>query len=182
MSRNPPKAQAKGPEKSGPDRVGTPVLLAGGGFSYSTSIEWLESMNLRVTVFLNLDADNPLDQEAVALARQVLNYCRLAKAAIQAGDAESAAWAALSACNAAWMADVVQGAKPKMLRDYKRQRGTHKQKRPELQEWIDQAVSVGRETAKELWNRAPEWITDQIGFDRFTKRVTEARKKLVASK
>lgn len=56
-----------------------------------------------------------------------------------------------------------------------------KPKRPELQRWIDsQVIKAMDETARELWVRAPSWITDPddgIGFDRFTKRVTAARKK-----
>lgn len=53
-----------------------------------------------------------------------------------------------------------------------------KPKRPELQEWIDKQVAAcAGETIKDLWRRAPDWVSDEIGFDRFTKRVAAARKK-----
>lgn len=59
--------------------------------------------------------------------------------------------------------------------------GRRKPKRPELQAWIDTQVSRATgETARHLWNRAPDWITDPddgIGFDRFTKRITASRKR-----
>jgi len=51
-------------------------------------------------------------------------------------------------------------------------------KRREVQKWIDAEVAKKTaETAKKLWSRAPDWLTDQIGFDRFQKRFTQARKK-----
>lgn len=53
-----------------------------------------------------------------------------------------------------------------------------KPKRAELQQWIDKQVSNRTgETAKQIWERAPQKFRDDIGFERFTKRVTAARKK-----
>ena len=50
-------------------------------------------------------------------------------------------------------------------------------KRPKVQKWIDAEVAKKTaETAKKLWSRAPVWLTDEIGFDRFQKRFTQARK------
>ncbi len=56
--------------------------------------------------------------------------------------------------------------------------GRKKPKRPEVQAWIEGDLSRHPgDTAAQRWNRAPDWITDDIGPDRFTKRVTAARKK-----
>lgn len=72
---------------------------------------------------------------------------------------------------------------PEILRDRRRQNGTRKPRRPELQQWIDEQVKR-KPAAKSpaLWKTAPEWITEQVGFDRFSKRVTTARKKLQGRK
>lgn len=70
---------------------------------------------------------------------------------------------------------------PLLKRDAKRQAGTRKPRRPELQVWINKEVAKGGETAKELYQRAPQWVKDEVEIDRFVKRVTQARK-LVASK
>jgi hypothetical protein len=67
-------------------------------------------------------------------------------------------------------------------RDAARQEGTKKERRPDITEWI--SSQLGRDSAikaSELWSRAPEWITEQLGFDRFRKRVSTARK-VAASK
>ena len=64
-----------------------------------------------------------------------------------------------------------------VLRDKRRQEGTHKPRRPEINQWI--ARQLERDPASKtpgLWSLAPEFITDSIGFDRFKKRVTQARK------
>lgn len=70
-------------------------------------------------------------------------------------------------------------AAPQAKRDKARQDGTKKPREPVagLQAWIDAQVKRATgETAGQLWERAPEWLTDAIGFDRFRKRVTAARK------
>lgn len=63
-------------------------------------------------------------------------------------------------------------------RDKQRQRGTRKPRRPEIDEWFDEQLDR-RPGVKspQLWAEAPDWITDQIEFDRFKKRLTEARKR-----
>lgn len=70
-------------------------------------------------------------------------------------------------------------------RDARRQQGTRKPRRPEVNEWIER--QLGREPgakSPELWSRRPDWMEDQVGYDRFSKRVTIVRKRLkaVASK
>lgn len=67
---------------------------------------------------------------------------------------------------------------PLLQRDRDRQNGTRKPKRPEIDAWIDgQLKRNGAAKSPALWQNAPDWITDQIGFDRFAKRVTKARKR-----
>jgi len=64
-------------------------------------------------------------------------------------------------------------------RDIRRQAGTKKERRPEITEWIIKNIkNRPRETREELWNRAPESIKDDIGRDRFLKRVSKQRKLL----
>lgn len=54
---------------------------------------------------------------------------------------------------------------------------------PGLQQWIEKQVQrLPDATAKEIYCGAPAWVTDDVGEDRFIKRVTQARKALVASK
>jgi hypothetical protein len=73
-------------------------------------------------------------------------------------------------------------AAPRVTRDNARQAGTRKGRRPEIDDWIDRQLSADpRGKTPDLWKRAPEWLTDQIGPDRFAKRVTASRKR-VASK
>lgn len=63
-------------------------------------------------------------------------------------------------------------------RDKRRQAGTSKERRPEITEWLDEQLRRTPEAkSPELWRRAPDWITDQIGERRFAERVTRARKK-----
>lgn len=68
---------------------------------------------------------------------------------------------------------------PLARRDKKRQDGTTKERRPEINEWIKKMLSRDPDAkSPALWEGAPDWITDQIGYDRFSKRVTEVRKEL----
>lgn len=63
-------------------------------------------------------------------------------------------------------------------RDMARQRGTRAPRFPECDEWMDNQLRRQPDVkAPDLWERAPDWITDRIGFDRFCKRVTAARKR-----
>jgi len=67
---------------------------------------------------------------------------------------------------------------PSVQRDDKRQEGTRKPRRPNVDDWIDGQLRANpAEKSPALWHRAPEWITDQIGQGRFAKRVTVARKR-----
>lgn len=68
-------------------------------------------------------------------------------------------------------------AAPQVIRDQARQNGTKKKRRPEVQAWIKERSKLAL-TTRELWDMAPDWITDQIGFHRFQKRVTAARKEI----
>jgi hypothetical protein len=65
-----------------------------------------------------------------------------------------------------------------LLRDRGRQEGTRKPRRPEVDAWIDGQLKANPAAkSPALWGDAPEWITEQIGEDRFAKRVTAARKR-----
>ena len=71
---------------------------------------------------------------------------------------------------------------PLARRDAKRQAGTRKPRRPEVDDWI--ATQLRRNPAAKcpaLWASAPDWLTDQIGEDRFKKRVTDARKRVASN-
>lgn len=67
---------------------------------------------------------------------------------------------------------------PLAARDQKRQEGTKKKRRIDIDAWMDRQLDRDPSAkSPELWAEAPLWISDQIGFDRFRKRVTEARKR-----
>lgn len=75
-------------------------------------------------------------------------------------------------CDPARRAELLLGK-----RDAARQAGTRKERRPEISRWIEDRLRRNPEAkAPELWAAAPDWITDTIGRDRFSKRVTKARK------
>lgn len=78
---------------------------------------------------------------------------------------------------ARWRIEQEVFARPRIERDAKRQAGTHMERRPDVTRWIDgQLIADAFAKSPDLWARAPEWLTEQIGFDRFRKRVTERRK------
>lgn len=71
---------------------------------------------------------------------------------------------------------------PLAKRDAARQEGTRKRRRRDVDAWIDAQLKANPAAkSPALWSAAPEWITEQIGEERFAKRVTDARKR-VASK
>lgn len=56
---------------------------------------------------------------------------------------------------------------------------TRKPRRQDINEWIAIAIKKDpNKTRSELWDDAPDRITDQIGKGRFEKRVSEVRKKI----
>jgi hypothetical protein len=64
-------------------------------------------------------------------------------------------------------------------RDRKRQAGTRKPRRPKIDAWIHgQLLKDSSVKSPTLWQAAPDYITDVICYDRFSKRVTKARKEL----
>ena len=66
---------------------------------------------------------------------------------------------------------------PEVSRDRARQAGTRKPRNDELQTGVNRLVARFPDlSATELWQKASTDIQDQIGFDRFRKRVTEARR------
>ena len=67
--------------------------------------------------------------------------------------------------------------RPILERDAKRQAGTRKPRRPAIDEWIAKALTRHPEgtTRPELWEKAPQWIKDQIGKDAFLRRVSKIR-------
>lgn len=70
-------------------------------------------------------------------------------------------------------------------RDARRQQGTRKPKRPQVNEWIERQLrrQPGAKSP-DLWSRRPDWMEEQVGYDRFSRRVSDVRKllKCVASK
>ena len=65
---------------------------------------------------------------------------------------------------------------PEVIRNRARDAGTRKPRNAPLQEAVNRLVERHPAlTAKELWREASSVITDQIEFERFRKRVTEAR-------
>lgn len=69
-------------------------------------------------------------------------------------------------------------AAPVVIRDNKRQEGTKKERRPNINAWINKQMKrTPKATRPELWDMAPDWLTDEIGRDRFLKRVSKVRKK-----
>ncbi len=65
---------------------------------------------------------------------------------------------------------------PLARRDDRRQAGTKKPRRPDIDNWISTAITNRPDaTRDELWNDAPQWIKDDIGKDRFKKRVSAQR-------
>ena len=68
---------------------------------------------------------------------------------------------------------------PMVKRDSDRQKGTHKPRFPECDEWMDGQLRRNPDAkSPALWRHAPDWITDRIAYDRFAKRVTAARKRI----
>lgn len=68
--------------------------------------------------------------------------------------------------------------RPKAERDDARQAGTHKERRPEINEWIAKQLKRDPDAkAPALYERAPGEITEQITtLGAFGKRVTKVRK------
>jgi hypothetical protein len=65
------------------------------------------------------------------------------------------------------------------LRDFRRQEGTRRERRPKITLWIQAQLKRQPDLSREqLWQDAPESITDEIGQDRFFKRVSDQRKQL----
>lgn len=54
----------------------------------------------------------------------------------------------------------------------------HMPKKPDVNKWIRKQLDAGTdETIKELYARAPDYVTDAVGLGRFEKRVAKERKK-----
>src|SRR3546814_13268006 len=69
------------------------------------------------------------------------------------------------------------GLIPEVVRNRARDTGTRKPRNVAVQEAVNKLVARHPAlTAKELWQEAPSAITDKIEFDRFRKRVTDARR------
>lgn len=61
----------------------------------------------------------------------------------------------------------------------KRIEGTRKPRRQDVNDWIAKAIKkYPAKSRPELWDIAPDWITDQIGQGRFEKRVSQVRKQI----
>jgi hypothetical protein len=70
-------------------------------------------------------------------------------------------------------------AAPKVIRDNKRQNALKQPRRPDIDDWLESQLKADPAAKSPyLWDIAPEWLTDQIGIDRFKKRVTAARKRV----
>jgi len=67
---------------------------------------------------------------------------------------------------------------PHIMRDEKRLLALSKPRFPECDEWMDRQLTRDPDLkSPAAWQRAPDWITDRIEYDRFAKRMTAARKK-----
>lgn len=65
-----------------------------------------------------------------------------------------------------------------VLRDESRINALKKPRFSDCNQWIDQQLAADPDAkSPDLWARAPDWITDRIGSERFRKRVTAARKR-----
>ena len=72
----------------------------------------------------------------------------------------------------------IEDAAESLARDRARQEGTQKSRRADIDDWIrNQLAADPTLKSPELWERAPQRITDQIAVDAFKKRVTGVRKK-----
>src|SRR5262249_12416607 len=70
-----------------------------------------------------------------------------------------------------------------LTRDAKRQAGTRKERRPKVDDGMDREIlAKPAATRQELWDGAPDWITEQIGRDRFFTRVSKVRKNRTSRK
>lgn len=68
-------------------------------------------------------------------------------------------------------------------RDIRRQAGTKKERRADITSWIRNQLEKRPKATRDMyWDNAPYWIKDQIGKDRFLKRVSTERKKLGMSR
>lgn len=137
----------------------------------------LEEIALRARVALEADSARPGAHEWNSAQ---LNADR-AKQAVAAGMAEAAVYFALAALRSAFCAELLEKTAPSVARDAKRQAGTRKPRRPQINEWIARRLKGDPDAkAPELWGSAPDWICDVdeggIRFDSFKKRVTQVRK------
>jgi hypothetical protein len=153
-----------------------------------TRLEFIEA-RARTLAALVYDPANGLPANVHAEAARLAQKAESAIAAMLADDAVTAAWLTMDlGMNLERVTTVMAVARaleltPKAQRDDRRQAGTKKERRPGITEWIEQRLA-GDSGAKspQLWADAPEWITDEIGYERFSKRVTKARKKLIGRK
>lgn len=77
------------------------------------------------------------------------------------------------------LSDMYKKAAPRIIRDMKRQAGTKKERRPKITQWIEAQLKRDPDAkSPDLWSKAPEDVRDCIGYDRFCKRVTQAREKV----
>lgn len=66
---------------------------------------------------------------------------------------------------------------PSVLRDESRLEALKKPRFQACDRWIEnQLRKIPAAKSPELWESAPDWIRDRIGYERFRKRVTKARK------
>jgi len=133
----------------------------------------LRTIELMAQVKLNTDPD----RAAAADWKQALSMARWGTRCIAEGDASGAAEYSLEAFRYANRAELLEGPAKLVARDAKRQAGTRKPRRPDIDEWLNaQLDKDSGAKAPGLWSVAPDWITDAIGEDAFKKRVTVARK------
>lgn len=80
--------------------------------------------------------------------------------------------------------ELALAVRPSVQRDQKLQTAIRAERRPDISRWIDKQLARDPYAkSPALWAVAPDWLTDQIGQERFSKRVTARRKarKTVAS-
>jgi hypothetical protein len=139
-------------------------------------IAWLGTFEENARLFREMRPDLPEDISKALNSAE--NFVRLAQASIKSGAAREAAFASMRAVHSVWWIEIKLGVIPRVRRDFNLQMSKRKAKRPELDKWIDQQFSADPTLkSPELWSRLPQRFKDNIGEDRFSKRVTAGRKR-----
>lgn len=167
--------------KPGPGLVVSIVMPAAIPVPSANPVEWLSSIEMRLQLTHDMATDGRIEMPAGtdAMIREAQRWCRIAKQSLAwTGEpARESAGVAMMALHCAWQVEMKIGAQIRLHRDRNREAGAKKPRRADINDWIvSQLDRSPAAKSPDLWQRAPDWITDQIGERRFAARVTEARK------